>query len=205
MPYQCKRCGSLIVKHACGERLMDINAAPPMSPPSSSHASPMLLQREVAPRKRLLDVHVYGRERGSEEPTARPHSRVFATAAQVALSPHRQAYAQTREATLTCKNCGGAGASMTHGLRWSDCEERCMRMPGELLCENCRRSLCDELEEYIPAPPERPGCYQIVRTRLKERVSLAQGVTLLCVSGRYTEAKALKDTKKATVCRSRVS
>eukprot|EP00966_Prymnesium_polylepis_P328209 7384014-Prymnesium_polylepis.1 len=94
---------------------------------------------------------------------------------------------------------------MTHGYRWSECEQRCVRMQGELLCERCRRTLCDELAEYIPAPPGRPGCYQIARTRHEKRVSLAQGVTLLWVGGRYTEAKALKDTGHATVCRARVA
>jgi hypothetical protein len=209
MPYQCKRCGSRIVKHACNRGSMHVSAAPSVS--FSFHPL-AVLQREVGQQKEkpTIDVDVCGRKRLLEESSERLHigARVIAEPVAMSSFPHWKASAQTHEVAtiaITCKNCGGAGARMTHGYRWSESGQRCVRMPGELLCEQCRRALCDELAEYIPAPPGRPGCYHIARTRHEKRVSIAQGVTLLWVGGRYAEAKALRDTGHATVCRSRVA
>ena len=105
---------------------------------------------------------------------------------------------------LRCVVCG-RNAKMTHGWRWSDAHARCIRRKGEALCEPCRIEIRDELEEYFPAPPDMPGCYQIARTRHDKRISVERGVTLLLVGGRYTEARALKASGYESVARVRVA
>ena len=208
MPYECKRCGSPFVKHACSRGSSNLaikthfTAAPLISSLSCETA---VLQAVESVKQRDDDVH--GMHGLLKEHSERKPFRACIAVTQSTPTLQQRAFAQNYNVNtnILCRCCGGAGAVMTHGYRWSDRERRCLRMQGELLCEQCRRSLRDELQEYIPSPPGRPGCYQITRTRHEKRVSLKQGVTLLWVSGRYTEAKALKDTGRASVLRSSVA
>ena len=197
MPYQCKRCGSLSVKHHCTFLTLR-EAGPCSSDPYSCYsrrnpptAQPMRQSHDVA---RVLQPN-------EPPPPEVVRSRDNTPAWEMDLGDARVVQRENADIRVPCRACGGAALAMTRGLRWSDAERRCVRVQGEALCHICRGRLTEELGEFFPAPPDLPGPYQIVRTRDKKRVSLEQGVTLLCVGGRYTEAKRMKDTGYATVCR----
>ena len=63
----------------------------------------------------------------------------------------------------------------------------------------------DDLIEYIPAPPQKPGCYLLARTRHDKRITKANGVTLLWLSGRRIDALALSKQQVASISRAKVA
>ena len=159
MPYKCKRCGSLIVRHACRTT---------MTTPFIN-ISKCVMQSSIPSS---ANVHT---------PSFNPG---VASAANVNIQP--PSYETLKEKTRLrdrCVECGIDDATTTKGLELCKTTNRIIRRKGDLLCEHCRSTLNDKLREYIPKPPERPGGYLIMRSRHKTRISHKDAVTLLWLAG----------------------
>lgn len=55
----------------------------------------------------------------------------------------------------------------------------------------CYTKMRDAIIEYIPAPPQKPGGYLVVRTRQQVTVPRDQAITIAWCHGRLLRAHAL--------------
>jgi hypothetical protein len=101
----------------------------------------------------------------------------------------------------SCVHCGVQSSKHVNGMMWCFASQRTIRVRGDRLCRACQRHICDELVDYIPMSPSKPGGYLVVRSRNMKRVSHKDGVTLLWLAGKYMAAKELSARPVLTVSR----
>ena len=197
MPYQCKRCGSLELYHSCATRLMQcVVRTHPIVQPAALQVCCESLPSTTHTTVSNVNVNHINHNGGAKQEV--PHT--------IASSPpHVDTTPLVTHAThfvaRPCKRCKKGGAEAVKGWKWCYAKDCRIRVHGERLCTECRREICDELIDYIPRPPSQPGCYLITRTHKMARVSRKDGVTLLWLSGRYTEACELSRKTVKTIQR----
>ena len=196
MPYQCKLCGCTQVYHSCATVLRARSAPGTASTDTRPAASvvvaePVTIQTQEALHTTLLQDREHVQvQTGSHEPYAQSDSAA-ATPETTLDSP----------SIAMCVRCGAHSSDYVYGMKWCFVLQTKIRVRGDRLCRDCRRHLCDELNEYIPMPPSKPGGYLVVRSRNMKRVSRKDGVTLLWLAGRYTAARKLSGSSVLTVSR----
>jgi hypothetical protein len=203
MPYRCKRCGSVEVYHSCavvlgGCRASIVPALPAMihivAPSTPSHTTTCrdhggMRSRYVCHQANAVMPCTAQSTDGGAVPDIAPTVVATTTPTKVLrMEP-------------SCVRCGTHGAENVKGMKWCYATQQRISVLGDCLCRACRRQLCDELVEFIPMPPGKPGAYLIVRSRYLKRVCRRDGITLLWLSGHYLAASALKRSSVKTVCR----
>lgn len=197
-PYQCKLCGCTQVYHSCATMLRARSA------PCIASTDPTLVAAIVVAKPVTI-----------EAPTLQPTLLQHTEHVQVLPEPQLDGpYTQSDKALTTpettldsasnasCVHCGvQSSTDHVYGMKWCFASQRKIRVRGDRLCRACRRHICDELVEYIPMPPSKPGGYLVVRSRNMKRVSRKDGVTLLWLAGKYMAAKELSGRSVLTVSR----
>ena len=126
---------------------------------ASMERSVVVAQRiaAVAPRKTVLAV---------ARPTA--SSSIAVETAHVVQSDTSCKQAMPRRC---CVRCSAEKAEHVGGRKWSRRYQKITRVHGDRLCGGCTRECREMFRQYIPAPPQKPACYLLMRTREEDTVS----------------------------------
>lgn len=199
MAYRCKRCGCPEVYHSCAAFLSKKQQAPVpicIALPLDTRTTG---QQPIAdtPCETMQDKHVH-----LETQNVQPmHDAPICDTADVPNEPPKQSSTPPRSHINACERCDAGEARRIRGFKWCYVRQSIARVRGDRLCRTCRRAFCDTLEEFIPMPPSKPGCFLIARTRHLKRVSRPDAITLLCVAGQLLKAAALNEKTTKTVDR----
>lgn len=204
MPYQCKLCGCRQVYHSCATVLrarsgLGVVSADPtpasnrlvvVAKPTAAIQVPTVQLTQLQHKKDVQVLPPHMEPPRSDEAYTQPIHP--ATPAEIPIAPASDA---------SCVHCGVQSSEHVYGMKWCFASQRKIRVRGDRLCRACRRHICDELVDYIPMPPSKPGGYLVVRSRNMKRVSHKDGVTLLWLAGKYMAAKELSSRPVLTVSR----